>query len=43
MEISPLVIVILVVSGVVSFLVGRRLSRGRREKKMLAYLATPGP
>lgn len=33
MEVGTLAIVIAVVSGVVSFLVGRWLSRGRREKK----------
>ncbi len=33
MEIGPIAIAIALVSGLISFLVGRRLSRGRREKK----------
>ncbi|MGJ7497535.1 hypothetical protein ACSFA8_21005 [Variovorax sp. RT4R15] len=33
MEVGTLAIVIAVVSGLASFLVGRWLSRGRREKK----------
>ncbi|RZI71168.1 MAG: hypothetical protein EOP80_15555 [Variovorax sp.] len=33
MEIGALAIVIAVVSGLISFLIGRWLSRGRRERK----------
>lgn len=33
MEVGPLAIAIALVSGLASFLIGRWLSRGRREKK----------
>lgn len=33
MEIGPIAIAVAVVSGLASFLIGRWLSRGRREKK----------
>ena len=33
MEVGPIAIVVALVSGLVSFLVGRWLSKGRRERK----------
>ncbi|RYF63241.1 MAG: hypothetical protein EOO22_26325 [Comamonadaceae bacterium] len=33
MDIGPVAIVVLLVSSIVSFLIGRWISRGRREKK----------